>query len=45
MLKATRNKVLAVVTAAVLALMLMSAPMGVGSAFACEISNPTGTGC
>lgn len=45
MLTATRKKVLTLLTAAVLALMLVSTPLGVSSAFACEPEGSTGTGC
>jgi hypothetical protein len=45
MLAATRKKVLALLTAAVLALLLVSTPLGVSSAFACEPEGQSGTGC
>ena len=45
MLTATRRKVLTLLTAAVLALMLVSTPLGVSSAFACEPEGQSGTGC
>jgi hypothetical protein len=45
MLTATRKKVLTLLTAAILALMLVSTPLGVSSAFACDPEGATGTGC
>lgn len=45
MLTATKNKVWMIVAAAALALMLMAAPLGVASTFACDPEFPTSTGC
>ena len=45
MLTATRKKVLTLLTAAVLALMLVSTPLGVASTFACDPEHASGSGC
>jgi len=45
MLTATKKKVLTLLTAAVLALLLVSTPLGVSSAFACDAEGASGTGC